>query len=168
MGGADDRPNIQTSHKTTPSSVLQLILGTMSAPLNDVLVVGLGAIGSICSLFRPLWGAFLASRHHQDRVTLGMYRHGDHLATSNTAEESVILDDFGAMLKAGGIELHLLLNTRELASHSDVPSATQRRGGPLVHTLHSTCDRKLRARGNVAGSAINHRATSRSCDGLPR
>ncbi|KIK94442.1 hypothetical protein PAXRUDRAFT_33503 [Paxillus rubicundulus Ve08.2h10] len=33
------------------------------------------------------------------------YRHGNHLATSDTAEESAILDDFGAMLRAGGTEL---------------------------------------------------------------
>ncbi|KIJ16327.1 hypothetical protein PAXINDRAFT_162631 [Paxillus involutus ATCC 200175] len=46
--------------------------------------------------------------HNHFVVILGMYRHGDHLATSNTAEESVILDDFGAMLKAGGTELTIV------------------------------------------------------------
>ncbi|KAF8842848.1 6-phosphogluconate dehydrogenase C-terminal domain-like protein [Paxillus ammoniavirescens] len=48
------------------------------------------------------------THNHFDRVTLGMYRHGNHLATSNTAEESVTLDDFGAMLKAGGTELTIV------------------------------------------------------------
>ncbi|KAF9242314.1 ketopantoate reductase PanE/ApbA-domain-containing protein [Melanogaster broomeanus] len=48
------------------------------------------------------------THNHFDRLTLGMYRHGDHLTTSNTAEESAIVDDFGAMLEAGGTEVLLV------------------------------------------------------------
>lgn len=41
-------------------------------------------------------------------MTLGMYRHGDCLTTSNTEEESAILRDFGGMLEAGGTELTIV------------------------------------------------------------
>jgi 2-dehydropantoate 2-reductase len=34
-----------------------------------------------------------------------MYRHEDHLTTTNSPEESVILTDFGTMLERGGSEL---------------------------------------------------------------
>jgi 2-dehydropantoate 2-reductase len=38
----------------------------------------------------------------QDRVTIGMYRHGDHLTTTNSPEEDGILTDLGTMLETGG------------------------------------------------------------------
>lgn len=44
----------------------------------------------------------------QDRVTLGMYRHENHLTTANTEEESAILRDFGNMLETGGTELTIV------------------------------------------------------------
>lgn len=37
-----------------------------------------------------------------------MYRHGDHLTTANTEEESAILRDFGSILEAGGTELTIV------------------------------------------------------------
>ncbi|KAH7912487.1 ketopantoate reductase PanE/ApbA-domain-containing protein [Hygrophoropsis aurantiaca] len=40
-----------------------------------------------------------------DRVTLGVYRHDDHLTTVNSEEEEVLLKDFGTMLQKGGSEL---------------------------------------------------------------
>ncbi|KAG2057987.1 6-phosphogluconate dehydrogenase C-terminal domain-like protein [Suillus hirtellus] len=40
-----------------------------------------------------------------DRVTIGMYRHGDHLTTTNSPEEAAILTDFGTMLETGGSEV---------------------------------------------------------------
>ncbi|KIJ63666.1 hypothetical protein HYDPIDRAFT_92387 [Hydnomerulius pinastri MD-312] len=52
-------------------------------------------------------GTNLASKNkvvhnHFDRMTLGMYRHGDHLTTSNTDGEQAILSDFGSMLEPEG------------------------------------------------------------------
>jgi 2-dehydropantoate 2-reductase len=41
----------------------------------------------------------------QDRITIGMYRHGDHLTTTNSPEEEAILTDFGTMLGTGGSEV---------------------------------------------------------------
>ncbi|KAG2130096.1 ketopantoate reductase PanE/ApbA-domain-containing protein [Suillus cothurnatus] len=40
-----------------------------------------------------------------DRITIGMYRHGDHLTTTNSPEEEAILTDFGTMLETGGSEV---------------------------------------------------------------
>jgi 2-dehydropantoate 2-reductase len=40
-----------------------------------------------------------------DRITIGMYRHGDHLTTTNSPEEEAILTDFGTMLGTGGSEV---------------------------------------------------------------
>ncbi|KAG2159416.1 ketopantoate reductase PanE/ApbA-domain-containing protein [Suillus bovinus] len=45
--------------------------------------------------------------HHNgfDRITIGMYRHGDHLTTTNSPEEDAILTDLGIALKTGGSEV---------------------------------------------------------------
>lgn len=40
-----------------------------------------------------------------DRITIGMYRHGDRLTTTNSPEEDAILTDLGTMLKTGGSEV---------------------------------------------------------------
>ncbi|KAG1737465.1 ketopantoate reductase PanE/ApbA-domain-containing protein [Suillus paluster] len=40
-----------------------------------------------------------------DRVTIGMYRHGDHLTTTHSPEEYATLTDFGTMLETGGSEV---------------------------------------------------------------
>ncbi|TFK31810.1 ketopantoate reductase PanE/ApbA-domain-containing protein [Crucibulum laeve] len=37
-----------------------------------------------------------------DRLSLGVYRHGDFTTTTNTNEEAALLDDIGGILKAGG------------------------------------------------------------------
>ncbi|KAJ8596026.1 6-phosphogluconate dehydrogenase C-terminal domain-like protein [Rhizopogon salebrosus TDB-379] len=47
----------------------------------------------------------VVSHNNFDRITIGMYRHEDHLTTINSPEESVILTDFGTMLERGGSEL---------------------------------------------------------------
>lgn len=44
----------------------------------------------------------------QDRVTIGMYRHGDHLTTTNSLEEDAILTDFGNMVETGGSEVMIV------------------------------------------------------------
>ncbi|KAH7920191.1 6-phosphogluconate dehydrogenase C-terminal domain-like protein [Leucogyrophana mollusca] len=46
--------------------------------------------------------------NHFDRVSLGMYRHGDHLTTTNSAEETAVLEDFGTMLDRGGTTLTIV------------------------------------------------------------
>ena len=38
----------------------------------------------------------------QDRVILGIYRHGDRTTTVNSQEESSLLQDFGNILESGG------------------------------------------------------------------
>ncbi|KAH7882935.1 hypothetical protein F5I97DRAFT_1777967, partial [Phlebopus sp. FC_14] len=58
-------------------------------------------------------GTILAGKNeavhdHFHRVTLGAYRHGDHL-TTNTARELDLLNDFGSLLKARGTELTIVL-----------------------------------------------------------
>jgi 2-dehydropantoate 2-reductase len=49
--------------------------------------------------------SFQISDMIQDYITIGMYRHGDHLTTTNSPEEEAILTDFGTMLKTGGSEV---------------------------------------------------------------
>ncbi|KAG1721235.1 ketopantoate reductase PanE/ApbA-domain-containing protein [Suillus paluster] len=46
----------------------------------------------------------MVNHNRFDRLTIGMYRHGDHLTTTNSPEEYAILADFGTMLEAGGSE----------------------------------------------------------------
>ncbi|EGO01027.1 hypothetical protein SERLA73DRAFT_105546 [Serpula lacrymans var. lacrymans S7.3] len=48
------------------------------------------------------------AHNHFDRVSLGVYRHGDHLITTNSPQEAELLNDFGAMLEAGGTELTIV------------------------------------------------------------
>ncbi|KAG0701845.1 ketopantoate reductase PanE/ApbA-domain-containing protein [Suillus ampliporus] len=43
-----------------------------------------------------------------DHLTIGMYRHGDHLKTTQSPEEYGILADFGTMLEAGGSEMTIV------------------------------------------------------------
>jgi len=43
-----------------------------------------------------------------DRVTLGVYRHEDHLTTTNKPVEKALLDDFGGMLEKGGTTLTIV------------------------------------------------------------
>ena len=45
---------------------------------------------------------------YQDRVTLGVYRHMDRTTEVNTPEESALLQDFGAILEAGGTTLTIV------------------------------------------------------------
>ncbi|OAX43739.1 6-phosphogluconate dehydrogenase C-terminal domain-like protein [Rhizopogon vinicolor AM-OR11-026] len=47
----------------------------------------------------------IVNHNHFDRITIGMYRHGDHLTTTNSPDENAILTDFGTMLERGGSEL---------------------------------------------------------------
>lgn len=43
--------------------------------------------------------------NNYDRIIIGMYRHGDHLTTTNSPEEEAILTDLGAILETGGSEV---------------------------------------------------------------
>ncbi|KAG2347080.1 hypothetical protein BDR05DRAFT_974166 [Suillus weaverae] len=47
----------------------------------------------------------VVDHNHFDRVNIGMYRHGDHLTTTNSPEEDAILTDLGTMLTTGGSEV---------------------------------------------------------------
>lgn len=47
----------------------------------------------------------VVDHNHFDRITIGMYRHGDHLTTTNSPEEDAILTDLGTMLETGGSEV---------------------------------------------------------------
>ncbi|KAG1773656.1 ketopantoate reductase PanE/ApbA-domain-containing protein [Suillus placidus] len=47
----------------------------------------------------------VVDHNHFDRVTIGMYRHGDHLTTTNSPEEDAILTDLRTMLETGGSEV---------------------------------------------------------------
>ncbi|KAF8895909.1 ketopantoate reductase PanE/ApbA-domain-containing protein [Gymnopilus junonius] len=49
-----------------------------------------------------------------DRVALGVYRHGDRTTTVNTAEESVLLHDFGDLLQAGGSTVTVLTEVQRM------------------------------------------------------
>jgi len=59
-------------------------------------------ISSIVWIGINLVGQNRVEHNHFDKVTIGIYRHGDHLTTSNTEEESGTLCGFGDMLEAGG------------------------------------------------------------------
>ncbi|KIK46049.1 hypothetical protein CY34DRAFT_800925 [Suillus luteus UH-Slu-Lm8-n1] len=50
----------------------------------------------------------VVDHNHFDRVTIGMYRHGDHLTTTNSPEEDAILTDFGDMVETGGSEVMIV------------------------------------------------------------
>ncbi|KAF8556622.1 hypothetical protein OG21DRAFT_1459073 [Imleria badia] len=65
-------------------------------------------ISTVVWIATNLAGKNQVSHNHFDRVTLGMYRHGNHLTTVNTSEESSILRDFGDMLEEGGTELTIV------------------------------------------------------------
>ncbi|KAJ8521493.1 hypothetical protein ONZ45_g1798 [Pleurotus djamor] len=40
--------------------------------------------------------------NHFDRLSLGVYRHGDYTTMQNTTEEAAVLSDLGSILEAGG------------------------------------------------------------------
>ncbi|KAH0831189.1 hypothetical protein J3R83DRAFT_13767 [Lanmaoa asiatica] len=65
-------------------------------------------ISTVVWIATNLAGKNQVSHNHFDRVTIGIYRHGDHLTTSNTEAEFAILRDFGDMLEAGGTELTIV------------------------------------------------------------
>ncbi|KAG6380185.1 ketopantoate reductase PanE/ApbA-domain-containing protein [Boletus reticuloceps] len=65
-------------------------------------------ISTVVWIGSNLTGKNQVMHNHFDRVTLGMYRHGDCLTTSNREEESAILRDFGGMLESGGTELTIV------------------------------------------------------------
>ncbi|KAG1752111.1 ketopantoate reductase PanE/ApbA-domain-containing protein [Suillus lakei] len=50
----------------------------------------------------------VVDHNHFDRVTIGMYRHGDHLTTTNSPEEDTILTDLGTTLEMGGSEVNIV------------------------------------------------------------
>ncbi|KAG2366366.1 6-phosphogluconate dehydrogenase [Suillus spraguei] len=47
----------------------------------------------------------VVDHNHFDRITIGMYRHGDYLTTINSPEEKAVLTDLGTMLETGGSEV---------------------------------------------------------------
>ncbi|KAF8128684.1 ketopantoate reductase PanE/ApbA-domain-containing protein [Boletus edulis] len=65
-------------------------------------------ISTVVWIGSNLAGKNQVMHNHFDRVTLGMYRHGNCLTTSNREEESAILRDFGGMLESGGTELTIV------------------------------------------------------------
>ncbi|KAF9029525.1 6-phosphogluconate dehydrogenase C-terminal domain-like protein [Hymenopellis radicata] len=65
-------------------------------------------IGSSVYIGTNLLAPDVVQHSEGDRPTLGIYRHRNYTTTVNTAEEEALLQDIGAIFKAGGSEVTLV------------------------------------------------------------